>query len=64
MSTELVHVILQQLTALSSPGVPSAAWDAKIVTRTWQDFENLALRMPSGTLSMKRYRVRHAHTIQ
>lgn len=62
MSTKLV--ILWQLTGLSSPGVPSAAWDAKTVTRTWQDFENLAWRMPSGTLSMKRYTHVHIHVIQ
>ena len=42
--------ILWKLTGLSSPGVPSEAWDARIVTRTWQDLENLAWRMPSGTL--------------
>ena len=41
------------LTGLRSPGVPSAAWDAIILTRTWQDLENFDWRIASGTLKKK-----------
>ena len=46
------------LTGLRSPGVPSAAWDAIILTRTWQDLENFDWRIASGTLKKKNERVR------
>ena len=50
------------LTGLRSPGVPSAAWDAIILTRTWQDLENFDWRIASGTLK-KNERVREKKEI-
>ena len=47
------YKIIKKLTGLSSPGAPSEAWAASIFTRTWQDLENFALRIASGTLQKK-----------
>ena len=51
------------LTGLRSPGVPSAAWDAIILTRTWQDLENFDWRIASGTLRKKNEKVREKNIL-